>query len=85
MKYLLALPLLAVLTGCDLTYRGTAPNVRTFNEEPALSQYYIGFDLEFAVVDPPADPSQPTVIREPQAPEDTDDLPRELPEPRFLD
>jgi hypothetical protein len=85
MKYLLALPLLAALTGCDLSYHGTAPNVRTFSEEPALSQYYIGFDLEFVVVDPPTDPDQPAVVREPQAPEDEEDLPRELPGPRFLD
>jgi hypothetical protein len=83
------LPLLLTvlfLTGCNgLLYRGTSPNVRSFSEDPALGQYYIGFDMEFAVSDPDADPDHPTVRQasEPQEPEDTAILPRPIPEPNI--
>jgi hypothetical protein len=84
---LLALALIAVVaSGCgDLSYHANAPNVRTFSEDPSLRQYYIGWDVEFAVVDDPADPDASDEVREPQAPQDEDQLPRDLPGPSFLD
>jgi hypothetical protein len=82
------LPVLVVLGccggGCDvLQYRGASPNVRTFSEEPRLSQYYIGFDLEFKFAEPPTEPNHPDAEQasEPKLPEDTEILPRPIPEP----
>jgi hypothetical protein len=75
-----------LLTGCNgLLYRGTSPNVRSFSEDPAMKQYYIGFDMEFAVSDPDADPDHPTPRQasEPQEPEDTAIVPRPIPEPNI--
>jgi hypothetical protein len=92
MKSLPLAVILLALAGCgDLSYHGNSPNVRTFSEEPTMSQYYIGWDFEFAVVDPPAaaatDAAAPSAeeIREPQSPVDDEDLPRDLPQPSFLD
>ena len=82
----LILPFLVLLAcgGCDvLQYRGASPNVRSFSEDPRLNQYYIGFDLEFKFADPSADPTKPDdeKLSEPQLPEDTQILPRPIPEP----
>jgi hypothetical protein len=80
--------LLVLLAGCQsLQYRGTSPNVRSFSEDPNMAQYYIGFDLEFAVTDPPIDPDKPEsaqTLADPQPPEDPDIIPQPLPEPRFI-
>ena len=80
----LILSTLVLLGGCDaLQYRGASPNVRCFSEEPRLNQYYIGFDLEFQLAEPPAEPSNPAAgeLSEPKLPEDTEILPRPIPEP----
>ena len=85
----LILPLLVLLAcggagGCDvLQYRGASPNVRSFSEDPRLNQYYIGFDLEFKFTDPSADANKPDAEQasEPKLPEDTEILPRPIPEP----
>ena len=80
--------LLILLAGCQtLQYRGTSPNVRSFSEDPSMAQYYIGFDLEFAVTDPPLNPDKAEsaqTLAEPQLPEDPDVIPQPLPEPRFI-
>jgi len=78
------------MTGCQsLQYLSTSPNVRSFSEDPSLSQSYIGFDMEFAVTDPPADPDKPeatqsAALSSPQEPEDPDVIPQPLPEPKYL-
>jgi hypothetical protein len=83
------LPLLlaaTLLTGCNgMLYRGTSPNVRSFSEDPTVNQYYIGFDLEFALTDPDVDPDHPTARQAslPQEPEDTAIVPKPLPEPNI--
>lgn len=91
MKYVLCLLpilLLSLTTGCQsLQYLSTSPNVRSFSEDPSLSQSYIGFDMEFAVTDPPIDPDKPESARalaDPQPPEDPDIIPQPIPEPRYL-
>ena len=82
--------LLSLMTGCQsLQYLSTSPNVRSFSEDPSLSQSYIGFDMEFAVTDPPADPDKPeatqsAALSSPQEPEDPDVIPQPLPEPKYL-
>jgi hypothetical protein len=93
MKHLLRpLPvvLLSLMTGCQsLQYLSTSPNVRSFSEDPSLSQSYIGFDMEFAVTDPPAEPDKPestqsAALTPPQEPEDPEIIPQPLPEPKYL-
>jgi hypothetical protein len=87
MRYLLPCCLL-LFSGCQsLLYRGASPNVRSFSEDPSLSQSYIGFDLEFAVTDPPIDPDKAEssqALADPQPPEDPDIIPQPIPEPRYL-
>jgi hypothetical protein len=93
MKHLLRpLPvvLLSLMTGCQsLQYLSTSPNVRSFSEDPSLSQSYIGFDMEFAVTDPPTDADGPdanqsAALPSPQEPEDPDIIPQPFPEPKYL-
>jgi hypothetical protein len=93
MKYVLCLLpilLLSLTTGCQsLQYLSTSPNVRSFSEDPSLSQSYIGFDMEFAVTDPPANPDKPEAeqsasLTSPQEPEDPEIIPQPLPEPKYL-
>jgi hypothetical protein len=82
--------LLSLTTGCQsLQYLSTSPNVRSFSEDPSLSQSYIGFDMEFAVTDPPAEPDKPeatqsAALTPPQEPEDPEIIPQPLPEPKYL-
>src|SRR4051812_39022652 len=86
MRTLVLLLAATCLSGCNgLLYRGTAPNVRSFSEDPAMKQYYIGFDLEFALTDPDADPDNPTPQQAslPQEPEDTAIVPKPIPEPNI--
>jgi len=38
--------------GCEsLSYRGVAPTFRTFADQPTRTDYYVGMDLKFAVLD----------------------------------
>ncbi len=40
-----------VAAGCgDLRYDGTAPSLRTYADEPLLSQYIVGADASFVIV-----------------------------------
>jgi hypothetical protein len=84
---LLPILLISLTTGCQsLHYLSTSPNVRSFSEDPSLSQSYIGFDMEFAVTDPPIDPDKPDAdqsasVAAPQEPEDPDILPPPHPDP----
>ena len=40
--------------GCanELDYRGVSPSMRTFADRPELSDYYVGMNMNFAVLDP---------------------------------
>ncbi|HEY7115198.1 MAG TPA: hypothetical protein VH475_01355 [Tepidisphaeraceae bacterium] len=78
----------AACGGCQqsLAYRGVSPDVRTFSEDPSMSQYYIGMDVEFGLVDAsPADPDKSLAAQTapPQEPLDPDVVPRPLPEPNI--
>lgn len=74
--------LLLLVIGCgDLEYRGWTPSVRTMADQPATSDYYVGADLRFAVVDPedrPRKPSQPPPTTKPIPPSNQ---PNPIPEP----
>ena len=50
---LLVLPACISCPGCrNATYTGADPSARSFHEDPEVRQYYLGFDLNFALDDP---------------------------------
>lgn len=53
MKRMIAGTLLALAAGCgSLSYQSMTPSFRTMADDPRMSDYYVGADAHFALVDP---------------------------------